>query len=63
MCSSDTIILSKDVEAAKIDADRLQAFHVRCLYVKSSVLSGMITNDTVRATTGVEDIESRIRRR
>ena len=44
--------------------DRLQAFHMRCL---RQIVGGKwydhVTNNAVRATTGVEDIESRIRRR
>lgn len=48
----------------KIDADRLQAFHMRCLrQIVGVKWYDHVTNDAVRATTGVEDIESRIRRR
>ena len=48
----------------KIDADRLQAFHMRSLrQVVGVKWYDHVTNDAVRATTGVEDIESRIRRR
>ena len=66
MCSTSAILLccAETWTLLKIDADRLKAFYMRCLcQIVGVKWYDHVTNDAVRATTGAEDIETRIRRR